>query len=176
MERVDIENAPLEIERKFLIKYPDLSALQRMPDYRVVHMEQSYLAASADFIGGRIRRVTDGEGERFIYTYKVKITDLTRREFEREISEEEYRDLLSRKLPGTITIEKDRHSFSYKGLTYELDVYSFWNDRATLEAEVESEDTPIPVPPCVELIKEVTHDRRYRNSQLAYNKGEISGQ
>ena len=176
MEHIDIENAPLEIERKFLIKYPDITALQKMPCYRVVHMEQSYLAASSDFIGGRVRRVTDDKGERFVYTYKVKITDLTRREFERGITGDEYRDLLCRKLPDTITIEKDRHSFSYKGLTYELDVYTFWNDKATLEAEVGSEDTPIPIPPCVELIKEVTHDRRYRNSQLAYNKGVISGQ
>ena len=169
MEQIDIENAPLEIERKFLIKYPDIAALQMMPCYRVVHMEQSYLDASADFIGGRIRRVTDGERVRYIYTFKVKLTDLTRREFEREITEEEYRGLLRRKATGSITIEKDRHSFSFKGLTYELDVYSFWDDKATLEAEVESEDTPIPIPPCVELIKEVTHDRRYRNSQLAYN-------
>ena len=170
---MDIQNAPLEIERKFLIEYPDIAALQKMPGYRVVHMEQSYLTAAEDFVGGRIRRITEGDRERFVYTYKVKITDLTRREFEREISAQEYRELLARKTPDTITIEKDRHSFLYEGLTYELDVYSFWDDKATLEAEVESEDTPIPIPPCVTLIKEVTSDRRYNNSQLASNMGHI---
>ena len=98
---------------------------------------------------------------------------MTRLEFEHEIGEAEYLELLSRRTPNTVTIEKDRHIFDYAGLTYALDVYTFWDEQATLEAEVDSEDTPIPIPPCVELIREVTHDRRYNNSQLAVNQGKI---
>ena len=173
MESFDIQKAPLEIERKFLIEYPDMAALRAMPEYRVVRMEQSYLQASADFIGGRIRRIIAGDSVRYVYTYKERLSDMTRREYEREISEEEYRELLARKTPDTITIHKDRHIFRYEGLTYELDVYDFWQDKATLEAEVDSESTPIPIPPCVKLIKEVTHDRRYNNSRLAVNRGNI---
>lgn len=173
MESFDIQNAPLEIERKFLIEYPDMAALRDMPDYRVVHIEQSYLQAGADFIGGRIRCITEDDTIRYVYTYKERLSDMTRREFEREISEEEYRELLLRKTPDTITIIKDRHIFRYADLTYELDVYSFWQDKATLEAEVDSESTPIPIPPCVKLIKEVTRDRRYNNSRLAVNRGNI---
>lgn len=171
MESFDILNAPLEIERKFLIEYPDIEALRQMPDYRVVHMEQSYLQATEDFVGGRIRKITEGDSVRYVYTYKVRLTELTRREYERDITAEEYSDLLARKTPNTITIRKDRHVFRHKGLTYELDVYDFWRDKATLEAEVESEDTPIPIPPCVKLIKEVTYDRRYNNSRLAESGG-----
>ncbi len=171
MENFDILNAPLEIERKFLIEYPDIEALRQMPDYRVVHMEQSYLQATEDFVGGRIRKITEGDSVRYVYTYKVRLTELTRREYERDITAEEYSDLLARKTPNTITIRKDRHVFRHKGLTYELDVYDFWRDKATLEAEVESEDTPIPIPPCVKLIKEVTYDRRYNNSRLAESGG-----
>ena len=171
MENFDILNAPLEIERKFLIEYPDIEALRQMPDYRVVHMEQSYLQATEDFVGGRIRKITEGDSVRYVYTYKVRLTELTRREYERDITAEEYSDLLARKTPNTITIRKDRHVFRHKGLTYELDVYDFWRDKATLEAEVESEDTPIPIPPCVTLIKEVTYDRRYNNSRLAESGG-----
>ena len=78
---------------------------------------------------------------RYVYTYKVRLTELTRREYERDITAEEYSDLLARKTPNTITIRKDRHVFRHKGLTYELDVYDFWRDKATLEAEVKSEDT-----------------------------------
>ena len=173
MQNFDINKAPLEIERKFLIRFPELEALRRMPDYRVVHMEQSYLSAEDGSAGGRIRRITEDGKTRYVYTYKVRLSDLTRREYEREIGEAEYLDLLTRRTPGTVTIEKDRHSFSYAGLVYELDVYDFWDDKATLEAEVESEDTPIPIPPCVELIREVTHDRRYNNSHLAVNRGNI---
>lgn len=173
MESFDIQNAPLEIERKFLIEYPDISALRAMPDYRVVHIEQSYLQADADFIGGRIRRITADDTVRYVYTYKERLSEMTRREFERDISEEEYRELLSRKKPDSVTIVKDRHIFRYSDLTYELDVYDFWRDKATLEAEVDSESTPIPIPPCVKLIKEVTRDRRYNNSRLAVNQGNI---
>lgn len=173
MEHFDIDQAPLEIERKFLIRYPDISELSKMPDYRVVHMEQSYLQEEGDFPGGRVRRIADGDRVKYVYTYKVRISEMTRHEFEKEITEDEYREMLTHQTPDSITIEKDRHSFLYQGLTYELDVYTFWDDKATLEAEVDSEDTPIPIPPCVTLIKEVTRDRRYNNSQLSRNKGII---
>lgn len=173
MERFDISQAPLEIERRFLITYPDLDALRAMPCYRVRHISQTYLAADEDFIGGRIRRIEEGGKVSYIYTYKQRLSDMTRHEYERELGEEEYTDLLRRKAAGTITIEKDRHIFSYAGLVYELDVYSFWDDMATLEAEVDREDREIPIPPCVELIKEVTSDRRYNNSRLAKNRGVI---
>lgn len=173
MEKFDIHEAPLEIERKFLIEYPDAEALRAMPGYRVKHISQTYLAADGGFIGGRIRRIDEDGRVRYVYTYKQRLSDMTRREYERELSAEEYAELLTRKEKGTITIEKDRHVFGYAGLTYELDTYTFWDDKATLEAEVESEDTPIPVPPCVRLIKEVTFDRRYNNSRLARNLGQI---
>ena len=173
MEKFDITKAPLETERKFLIKYPDIDALKAMPGYRVRHIEQSYLSAESSFSGGRIRRITDDKGVKYVYTYKLRLSDMTRREYEREISEGEYEELLAQKAPDSITIIKDRHIFGYAGLTYELDVYDFWDDKATLEAEVESEDAPIPIPPCVELIKDVTDDRRYNNSRLAVNRGVI---
>ena len=173
MESFDINKAPLETERKFLIAYPDISALERMPGYHVLHMEQTYLQADGDFAGGRVRQITGDGGTRYVYTYKERISAITRREYERELSEEEYAELMLRKQPDTVTIKKDRHVFDYAGLCYELDVYSFWDDKATLEAEVDSEDTPIPIPPCVSLIKEVTYDRRYNNSMLAKNHGII---
>ncbi len=173
MQSFDINKAPLEIERKFLIEYPDISALKKMDGYRVRHIEQTYLQSGDGFAGGRIRRITEDGATTYVYTYKERLSDMTRREYERELGEAEYLELLKRKNPDTITIEKDRHIFNYDGLVYELDVYEFWDDKATLEAEVESEDTPIPIPPCVKLIREVTSDRRYNNSQLALNRGNI---
>ena len=156
-----------------MIRYPDIEKLRAMPGYRVIHIEQTYLACDDDFVGGRIRRITDDNGVRYVYTYKVRLSDVTRREYERELSADEYEELLMRKNPDTVTIIKDRHIFRFSGLVYELDVYAFWDKEATLEAEVESEDTPIPIPPCVELIREVTHDRRYNNSMLAKSGGII---
>ena len=57
MDHFDINQAPLEIERKFLIQYPDINELSKMPDYRVVHMEQSYLREEGDFLHARERAV-----------------------------------------------------------------------------------------------------------------------
>ncbi|MBR1533329.1 MAG: hypothetical protein IJ639_03110, partial [Ruminococcus sp.] len=95
MEHFDIQKAPLEIERKFLIAYPDIAALQALPDYRVVHIEQSYLQAAETFIGGRVRTIREGDTVRYVYTYKERLSDMTRREFERDLSEAEYTELLS---------------------------------------------------------------------------------
>lgn len=173
METFDINKAPLEIERRYLIEYPDLEELRKMPGYRVRHISQTYLHSKGDFIGGRIRRVVEGGVTTYIYTYKERISDMTRREYEREISADEYCELLEHKKRHTIIIEKDRHIFEYAGLTYELDVYDFWDDKASLECEIDSEDVEIPIPPCVKLIKEVTGDRRYNNSRLAVNRGVI---
>ena len=173
MKPFDISSAPLEIERRFLIDYPELDALRAMPGYRVMHISQTYLASDGDFIGGRIRRIVEDGTATYVYTYKERLSDMTRREYEREISAEEYSELLTHQKPQTITIEKDRHVFDYAGLVYELDVYAFWDDKASLEAEVASEDVPVPIPPCVTLIKEITGDRRYNNSRLAVNRGVI---
>lgn len=173
MEKFDINSAPLEIERKFLIMYPDIDELRAMPGYRVRHISQTYLNANARVNGGRVRRIEEGGEVSYVYTYKEGVSTMTRREYERELTREEYEELMRYQRKGTVTIEKDRHIFDYAGLTYELDVYTFWDDRATLEAEVPSEETPIPIPPCVKLIREVTCDRRYHNSRLAENHGQI---
>ena len=49
----------------------------------------------------------------------------------------------------------------------ELDVYPFWQDRAVLEIEVESETEAVTLPPCLTVIAEVTADKRYKNVNLA---------
>ena len=95
------------------------------------------------------------------------MTAVTRIEIESEISEKEYKELKKHCREGFGIIEKTRHVFDYKGQTFELDIFPFWNDKAFLEAEVSSEDTEIPIPPFIKVIKEVTEDLSYRNSALA---------
>lgn len=50
---------------------------------------------------------------------------------------------------------------------FEIDVYPFWTDRAIMEIELESEEQEILFPPAVQIITEVTSDKRYTNSSLA---------
>ena len=49
----------------------------------------------------------------------------------------------------------------------EIDVYSFWNDRATLEIELESEDQAPAIPDWLDVIRELTGERAYKNRYLA---------
>ena len=50
---------------------------------------------------------------------------------------------------------------------FEIDVYPFWNDRAIMEIELDDEGQEIIFPPEIQIIREVTSDKRYTNSSLA---------
>ena len=152
----------LEIERKFLIKYPDKKCLLSMENCRVMEISQSYISG-----GGRIRKIKEQGKITYIKTVKKHITNLTREEKEWEITREEYLSDLEKKQENRATIEKTRYAVSLNGFVYEIDVFPFWKDRAFLEVELKNENQEFPIPDFIEIIKEVTEDKRYRNSALA---------
>lgn len=158
---------PLEIERKWLIHMPDIEKLSEMDNFDFSEIEQTYTTHVEHNAYGRIRKRGKNGIYKYYKTFKRKITELTRVEYEEEIEESEYLEIMKEKRVGFHTISKVRYVFTYKGFTYEVDVFPFWNDRAFMECEVDSEDTEIPVPPCVKIIKDVSNDKRYRNSYLA---------
>lgn len=162
---------PLEIEYKYLIRYPHIKTLEAQPKYKVEAMCQMYLElpAASDENGKycRIRSIKCGNEIRYIKTFKESISDMTRIEVESEISEEEFKTLSKYIRQGYKPINKHRHSFELNGFTYEVDIFPFWQDRAYLEIEVDSEDVIPSIPNFIEVIKDVTSDRRYRNTSLA---------
>ncbi|MBQ2944482.1 MAG: CYTH domain-containing protein [Ruminococcus sp.] len=163
----------LEIEYKFLIKYPDIKILELQPEYNCYELLQLYLniPKGTEYEAGRcrIRKVKSKEGTSYIKTFKRKLTEMTRIEIEEEITEREFA-YLSRFIAEEYSpISKERHSFCISGFTYEVDVFPFWSDRAYLEIEVESENVKPPIPDFITIIKDVTFDKRYRNSALAQN-------
>lgn len=160
-------NEPLEIEHKWLIKYPNINSLSKMDSYDYFEIEQTYTDYMEHNACGRIRKIGKKGDYSYYKTFKRKLTDLTRVEYEDKIDEEEYLSIMKYKKQGYNTIEKVRHIFIYNGLKYEVDIFPFWSDRAFMECEVESEDTTVCIPPCVDVIKEVSSDKRYRNSVLA---------
>ena len=95
------------------------------------------------------------------------VTDITREEIEREISEEEYLALLKEADPARHPIRKTRWCLPYEGHTLEIDLYPFWEKQAVLECELESEDEAFAVPPELSILREVTGDPQYLNSSLA---------
>ena len=68
---------------------------------------------------------------------------------------------------STKTIEKTRYAVPFNDFIIEIDVFDFWSDRAFAEIELKSEDEQFVLPDFIKVIKEVTFDKRYRNSALS---------
>lgn len=153
----------LEIERKYLIRMPEAQLLESLPYSEI---EQIYILRS-DGARERIRRRVYADGTVFTHTVKQKLSDLTRVEKEREIGDAEYRELSALADPSRKPVRKKRFLYKYHGQLFEIDVFPFWDDRALMELELESEEQEIFLPLSIEIIREVTSDGRYTNSAIA---------
>ncbi len=160
------EPEPFEIERKFLIAYPDLSWLDQAPNCRRIEIIQTYLKSEA---GEEVRVRQRGTGGHYIYfkTTKRKVTDVKRVEVEKRLSQEEYLTLLMEADTTKRQIRKTRYCLTYQGQYFEIDLYPFWQDQAIVEIELSDEHTPIVFPEQLHVIKEVTDDETYKNASLA---------
>lgn len=156
---------PLEIERKFLIRRPEEAFLASLGGERI-EIVQTYLTAPAG-LNRRVRLWRDRDGEKWFYTVKERLTDLTRVEREREVSPEEARALLTETDPDRTPLEKVRWRLPYAGHLLEIDLFPFWRRQAYCEAELSAEDEALVLPPWMEVLREVTDDPRYLNSSLA---------
>ncbi len=160
------EPEPLEIERKFLIEYPDIGWLENNPNCNKIEIIQTYLKSSAD---EEVRVRQRGRDGHYIYfkTTKKKVTGLKRIEVETRLSQSEYLALLMDADTSKRQIRKNRYCLTYEGQYFEIDVYPFWNDRAIAEIELSDENAEIVFPKQLKIIKEVTDDKAYKNASLA---------
>ena len=158
---------PFEIERKFLIKYPDLTALEQMPNCSKVEIIQTYLHSSHPDAETRVRQ--RGKDGNYIFTETVKrrVSDTKRIETERRITQAEYLNLLMSADTALKQIRKTRYCLSYANQYLEVNIYPFWNKSAILEVELSHEDQEIVFPEFIHRIREVTEDFRYLNRALA---------
>ena len=161
---------PFEIERKYLIGYPDTAWLESLPNCRKVEIIQTYLKCGP---GAEKRIRQRGADGHYIYclTEKRPVSDIRRVEIERRLTRDEYLRLLMDADTACRQIRKTRYCLTWEGLYFEIDVYPFWTDRAIVEIELSREDTPIRFPDRISVIREVTDDERYRNHSLARNPG-----
>ena len=160
------EPEPLEIERKFLIYYPNIKELENMPNCTKVDITQTYLKSSDD-TERRIRaRGIDGD---YLYylTEKRKISNLKRIEMERKLTQDEYISLLMESDNKLHTIHKTRYCLSENNQYFEIDIYPEWDNQAIMEIELSSEDETIKIPQFIKIMKEVTDDEAYKNHQMA---------
>lgn len=139
-EFLDIQApAPMEIERKFLIKKPDFGR-KELKEATKSNIVQTYLRSPKDSVvpcERRIRqriRVSEGDVANrpsshytFTYTEKTSIPGNTMKRIEREriLSMKEYVSLMSEADTNLHQIRKDRYCFLYEGQYFELDIYEF---------------------------------------------------
>lgn len=161
---MDIQNK--EIEKKFLIKYPDSEIIESIPENDKSRIIQTYLLAPKGFTL-RVRSRTYESGVKYTKTIKKRINDMSCFEDEQEISEEEYYNELKKADPERKPIIKDRLLLRNGGHIFEIDIYPFWNDRAIMEVELSCENEEYTIPSGIEIIRDVTGDKRYKNTRLA---------
>ncbi|MBP3655775.1 MAG: AAA family ATPase [Clostridia bacterium] len=162
------EPEPMEIERKYLIAYPDTAWLESLPNCRRVEIIQTYLKTE-DGAETRVRQRGADGSYIYIKTTKRAVTGLKRVEVEQRLTKDEYLALLMDADPELRPIRKTRYCLIHANRYIEIDVYPFWDDRAVAEVELASEDEAVAFPPELTIIREVTDDPAYKNASLARN-------
>ena len=160
------EPEPFEIERKFLIYYPNIKELENMSNCTKVDISQTYLKSNDDM--ERRVRARGINGDYLYYlTEKRKISNIKRVEIERKLTQNEYLALLMESNNKLHTIHKTRYCLSENNQYFEIDIYPEWDNQAIMEIELSSENEIIKTPEFIKIIKEVTDDNDYRNYQMA---------
>lgn len=159
------EPVPCEIERKFLIEYPDVAALEKLPNCQRIEIIQTYLTAPKGEESRVRQRGIDGH---YIYFQTIKKgTGLKRVEIERRLTQDEYLRLLMDSDPNCRPIRKTRYCLTHDNQYFEIDVYPFWQDKAIVEIELNNENAEIRFPELLKVIREVTGEESYKNASLA---------
>lgn len=154
----------LEIERKFLVVLPDLNKLDVK---RKIEIMQTYLKRGSNDSQRRVRKIIENGSVFYTYTEKVFVSPVVREENESEITADEYVRLLEQSDKSCALVEKIRYCFNYSDQLFELDVYPFSNDYAIMELELDFPEQKIYFPECVNVLKDVSDDKRYSNASLA---------
>jgi CYTH domain-containing protein len=175
-----VSGTPYEIERKFLLDGPDVEALDAAAT-SVSRIEQTYLL-NADGHAERVRRreVRDADGTRveLTTTRKVGVGAGVVEEYERELDEAEYADLLARTDPDRMPVVKTRWVVPHAGRVLEVDRLESPRSLWLLEVELPSRDdltATIDLPGWVGPALEVTGDERYTNRALALPEDPAQG-
>jgi CYTH domain-containing protein len=151
----------IEIERKWIVK-ADTSVVD-ISNAEIIEIEQTYISFSPEI---RVRRLN--KGQKYTMTIKNNLTNdgLQRDEYEFEISENQYNQIITKKEGQTIY--KTRYEFVCNGYLSSLDIFhgeldglAYFEVEFLDEKEAQNYKTPYWV------IQEVTDDVLYKNGCLA---------
>ncbi len=156
----------VEIEKKYVIKIPDLEHIKTIFGYSESEIEQIYLRSPIS-VTHRVRRRTSLGKTVYTETEKRKIDKMSALEYETEITELRFCELIKEQREGSRPILKKRISFPYGGYVFEIDIYPEWKKSCILEIELASRDEDPKLPSFLELVKDVTGDKKYSNSSMS---------
>ena len=152
-----------EIEKKFLVS----QLPEHLQNYKKVEIVQGYLNRGSEPVL-RIRKY----GKDYFLTYKSATDEEKQRkinictEYELPITSEAFNHLKT-KIDGKI-ISKTRYYVPFCNQTLEIDIFKDWLEGLVIaEIEFETEDEARKFNKPSWLGKEVTKDRRYRNSYMS---------
>lgn len=156
-------NDNMEIERKWLIDKNNIPF--NLNDYESFDINQAYISFSPTI---RIRRIVNKN--EYVLTIKSKSKDdISREEYEININEKEYEELIQKK--EGIVISKTRYKVPFDSHILEIDIFhDDYEGLAYLEIEFDSIEEANAYTGPSWVIKEVTHDHMYSNSSLAKKK------
>lgn len=158
---------PYEIERKFLIKKPNLKYLSKLPNCEKVKIVQTYLKSENEDEEVRIRQRGSKNSYTYMKTTKIKVSKRKRIEIEKRLSKEEYINELTNADIRYGQIIKDRYCLCYENQYFEIDIYPFMENEAIVEIELLDENQEIKIPSFIEVIDEVTDNEEYKNANIA---------
>lgn len=158
----------IETERKYIIKLPDFSLLEREAEYTSSDITQIYLNSNSG-VTHRVRARSYGGKTVYTETKKVRISQVSAIEDEREISAAEYENLAKNIKQGTTPVQKTRHTFVYEGQLFEIDVYPSWKCTAIMETELDDPERQVKMPPFIRIVREVTGNKNYSNASMSHS-------
>lgn len=158
---------PVEIERKFLIKKPNIEAISKLYPVAVCDIFQFWLPEnSLNVDERRVRSYGIDNNYTYYYTEKKQYNE-GRIEIEERISEKEFLRLLP---DMKSKLSKKRYCIVYNSQYIKLDIFSFEHDKAIVEVELTDIKEEVKIPDVFEVIKEVTNDEKYLNKNIALRK------
>lgn len=146
----------IEIERKFLVSNIEEAITSAT---KSLEIQQGYISTNPDFtVRARIM------GERAFITIKSRNKGCVRNEWEYEIPMDDALEIIQK--PGIKKISKTRYFLNHANKQWEIDIFHDQLEGLALaEVELSSENEPISIPSFIGA--EVTHDKRYFNSNIA---------
>lgn len=168
---INTSGAPLEIERKFLLKHFNRSIFTGTGiEFSESHIEQLYLIPPPNEPGTvlRVRKRTQDNADIYWRTSKKRIGSGVNEEVESEITASEYESSKQNREPCTAPIVKKRLCFTYENQFFELDVFEGHHQGlCVLEIELSSRDQEVTLPPFLAIDREVTDEKGFSNRNLA---------